>query len=101
MVTSPILVCKERIRLAVDYRETTRIYAEFVNKMSELVSLGMESEVDLLRRLCRMSWDAAEKGRLALSRHERDHICDRSDFANSPRLGQWGQPAEGSQAAKL
>jgi len=80
------VVCKERIRLAVDYRETTRIYADFVSKMPELVSLGSEYEVDLLRGLCRLAWEAAEKGRLALFRHERDHSCDRGDFADSTVL---------------
>lgn len=73
-------MCQERYRLVADYRETTRTYADFVRKMTDLVGLGIESEVDLLRRSCRMAWDAAEKARLALSRHEADHCCNRSDF---------------------
>ena len=77
------MLCQERIRLVADYRETTRAYADIVRKMTDLVGLGIESEVDLLRRTCRLSWDAAEKARLALFRHEADHSCNRTDFRAS------------------
>jgi len=77
------MMCQERIRLVTDYRETTRTYADFVRKMTDLVGLGIESEVDLLRRSCRLSWEAAEKARLALFRHEVNHSCNRSDFRAS------------------
>ena len=80
LVNLAIVVCQERIRLVADYRETTRIYADFVREMSDLVGLGPESEVDVLRGSCRLAWDAAERGRLALSRHEYNHTCNRSDF---------------------
>jgi hypothetical protein len=76
-------MCQERIRLVADYRETTRTYADFVRKMTDLVGLGIESEVDLLRRSCRLAWEASEKARLALSRHEADHSCNRGDFRAS------------------
>jgi hypothetical protein len=74
------MTCQVRIRLVTDYRETTRAYADLVRKMTDLVGLGLESEVELLRRSCRASWDAAEKARLALFRHEADHSCNRSDY---------------------
>jgi hypothetical protein len=74
------MMCQERIRLVADYRETTRTYADFVRKMTDLVGLGIESEVDLLRRSCKLAWEAAEKARVGLSRHEADHGCNRSDF---------------------
>jgi hypothetical protein len=74
------MMCQERFRLVADYRETTRVYADSVRKMTDLVGLGIESEVDLLRRSCRMAWDAAEKARLALFRHEANHSCHRGDF---------------------
>ena len=80
------MMCQERIRLVADYRETTRTYADFVRKMTELVGLGIESEVDLLRRSCKMSWEAAEKARLALFRHEADHSCNRADFQASSTM---------------
>ena len=83
LVNLATVVCQERIRLVADYRETTRIYADFVREMSDLVGLGPESEVEMLRGSCRLAWDAAEKGRLALSRHERNHTCNRSDFHES------------------
>jgi predicted metalloprotease with PDZ domain len=80
------MMCQERIRLVSDYRETTRTYADFVRKMTDLVGLGIESEVDLLRRSCRLSWEAAEKARLALFRHEVNHSCNRSDFRASAAI---------------
>src|SRR5580692_1722539 len=83
VIESGPMMCQERIRLVADYRETTRTYADFVRKMTELVGLGIESEVDLLRRSCRLSWDAAEKARLALFRHEANHSCNRADFRSS------------------
>jgi hypothetical protein len=76
-------MCPERIRLVADYRETTRTYADFVRKMTDLVGLGIESEVDLLQRSCRLSWEAAEKARVALFRHEANHYCNRPDFRAS------------------
>jgi hypothetical protein len=48
--------------------------------MTELLGLGLESEVAVVRRACRTAWETAEKARLALSRHEADHFCDRADF---------------------
>jgi hypothetical protein len=77
------MMCQERIRLVADYRETTRTYADFVRKLTDLVGLGIESEVDVLRRSCRLAWEATEKARLALFRHEADHSCNRSDFRAS------------------
>jgi predicted metalloprotease with PDZ domain len=83
VVYSGAMMCQERIRLVADYRETTRTYADFVRKMTDLVGLGVESEIDLLQRSCRMAWEAAEKARLALFRHEANHSCNRSDFRAS------------------
>jgi hypothetical protein len=77
------MMCQERIRLVADYRETTRTYADFVRKMTDLVGLGIESEVDLLQRSCKLAWEAAEKSRVALFRHEANHSCNRSDYHGS------------------
>lgn len=76
-------MCSERRALLSDYSETARVYADSVRKMTELLGLSLGSEVDLLRRNCRSSWEAAERSRLALSRHEANHGCDRSDFAET------------------
>jgi hypothetical protein len=76
-------MCVERFRLVTDYRETTRIYADSVREMTDLVGLGLEVEVELLRRACRMAWEAAEKARIALYRHEANHGCDRRAFQTS------------------
>ena len=80
-------MCQERIRLVADYRETARTYADSVRKMTDLVGLGIESEVDLLRRSCRLAWEASEKARVALFRHEANHGCDRKDFVASAAAG--------------
>lgn len=74
------MTCPVRLRLVTDYRETTRVYSEQVRKLTDLIGLGVESEVLLLRRACRNAWDAAEKSRIALARHEADHFCDRDGF---------------------
>lgn len=73
-------VCEQRLVLVRDYRETTRIYAESVADLTELIKSGLETEADLVRRICRTAWDAAEAARLTLFRHETDHGCVRRDF---------------------
>lgn len=77
------MICQERLRLVADYRDTTRTYADLVGKITDLMDLGLESEIDVLRRSCRRVWDAAEKARLALARHEANHFCDRPDLPSS------------------
>ena len=73
-------MCSERRVLLSDYSEAAGSYADSVRNMTELVGLGLTSEVDLLRRNCRSAWEIAERARLALSRHEANHGCDRPDF---------------------
>ena len=80
MVNHWQVACPERLRLVRDYSETTRIYADLVREMTDLVGCGLESEVDLLRRSCKTAWEAVERARLALFRHEVNHSCNRSDF---------------------
>lgn len=80
-------MCSERLRLISDYRETTRTYADSVREMTDLVGLGIETEVSLLRRACRIAWEAAEGARLALYRHEANHGCDRKDLSSSAAVG--------------
>jgi hypothetical protein len=77
------VICAVRLRLALDHRDTTRVYSEAVRKMTDLIGYGLESEVVVLRRACRTAWEASEKARLAVARHEADHFCDRDDFVNS------------------
>ena len=84
------MMCQERLRLVNDYRDTTRAYADSVRKMTDLVGLGIETEVELLRRACRVAWDATERARLALYRHEVDHGCDRKDFNTAARAATSG-----------
>lgn len=75
------MICAERRVLLFDYQETTRVYAESVSKMTDLVGLGIDTEVALLRRVCKTAWEACEQARLKLYRHEANHGCDRADFA--------------------
>ncbi len=51
--------------------------------MIELAIAGREIESNAARRLCRAAWDIAETSRLALSRHEADHSCDRAEESYS------------------
>ena len=79
------MLCAQRRILISDYRQTVRVYADSVGKMTDLVDIGMESEVALLRRLTKNAWEAAEQARLALYRHEANHGCDRPDFVPAAR----------------
>jgi hypothetical protein len=65
------------------YNDAAANYAESVRQMSELAIAGRESESNAARRLCRAAWDTAESSRLALSRHEADHACDRAEESHS------------------
>ena len=69
-------VCQERLRFLNNYRETAQVYAEAVCKMADLAGAGLHTEVKVLRRSCRDAWETAEKARMALFRHEADHLCD-------------------------
>jgi hypothetical protein len=71
-------ICQERVRLLREYSDATTTYAEGVREMVELAIAGRESASNSARRLCREAWDKAESSRLALSRHEADHACDRA-----------------------
>jgi hypothetical protein len=71
-------ICQVRARLLRDYRDAATHYAGKVREMAELAIAGLETESNALRRLCRAAWETAESSRLALSRHEADHSCDRA-----------------------
>lgn len=66
------------MRLLRDYRDAAVNYAGKVREMAELAIAGHETESNSVRRLCRAAWATAESSRLALSRHEADHSCDRA-----------------------
>jgi hypothetical protein len=82
----PDMLCVERQNLLSELGETTRVYADSVRKMTDLLGMGIEFEVSQLRRTCRTAWDAVERARLALYRHEANHGCDRADFNASARV---------------
>ena len=81
------MICAERRVLLFSYQETTRVYAESVGKMTDLVGLGIDSEVGVLRRACRTAWEACEQARMKLYRHEANHGCDRADFVTVSAAG--------------
>jgi hypothetical protein len=72
------LICEVRVRLLRDYNDAVSNYSEKVREMVELAIAGRESESSAARRECRAAWDTAESSRIALSRHEADHFCDRT-----------------------
>jgi hypothetical protein len=75
------MICQERVRLLRNYSDAATNYAGKVREMVEHAIAGRENETNAARRLCRAAWDSVEGSRLALSRHEADHICDRAgDF---------------------
>jgi hypothetical protein len=70
--------CEERVRLLRELSEAATNYAERVREMVEHATAGREVECNAARRQCRAAWDTVEGSRLALSRHEADHFCDRA-----------------------
>lgn len=81
MPSDPPTICQERVRLLRNYSDAATNYAGKVREMTELAIAGQEIESNAARRLCRAAWESAEGSRLALSRHEADHSCDRAgDF---------------------
>lgn len=77
------MLCQERARLLIDYRNAVHEYSERVHDLVEAIGLEINAPEDPLRRKIREAWDAAEKSRLALARHEANHSCDRPDFVES------------------
>jgi hypothetical protein len=71
-------ICQERARLLREYSDAATSYAKSVRDMVELAVASHETESNAARRVCREAWDTAESTRLALSRHEADHTCDRA-----------------------
>lgn len=73
-------VCPERLLRVRGLSDAVRTYADVVGKLGDLVGLGLESEVEVLRRKCRYARQVVEEARLALYRHEANHCCNRDDF---------------------
>ena len=78
-------ICEERVRLLREYSTAAGNYSERVRVMVELVLSGQEQRIGQARQNCRAAWDEIEKTRLALSRHEADHHCDREAGVPSSR----------------
>jgi hypothetical protein len=74
------LICPERQRLLIDYRDAAHRYSEAVCQLVEMVGLELDADFKLLRGNCRRASEASEQARLALYRHEANHFCDRRDF---------------------
>jgi hypothetical protein len=77
------MLCPERQRLLINHRDTVQEYAGHVRDFVERVGLEV-GESQLLRIRCAEAWERAEKARVALSRHEANHFCDRPDFMREP-----------------
>ncbi len=78
------MVCPERARLLIDYRDAVHRYSDRVQDLVEMIGLDINADAELLRRRVREAWDASEKARVSLARHEGGHFCDRSDFNAAP-----------------
>jgi len=76
------MLCEERSRLLIDYRDATRDYAERVRDFVERINLSLD-DLYQARVRCAESWERSEKARISLARHERTHSCDRVDFVHS------------------
>lgn len=78
------MLCPERARLLIEYRDAVHRYSERVTGLVELAGLELNAGMELLRRKVRETWDASERARVALIRHEGNHFCDRPDFFPPP-----------------
>ncbi len=75
------MVCPERSRLLINYRDAVHHYSECVHDLVEMIALEIVgTDTDMLRRRVREAWDASEKARVSVARHEANHFCDRDDF---------------------
>jgi hypothetical protein len=79
-------ICEERLRLLREYSDAAGVYSTSVREMAAFVTSGEEVRANEARRICRMTWDEAERSRLALYRHEADHNCALSaNLRNIPK----------------
>jgi hypothetical protein len=87
MPSDLVQICEERARLLRDYSDAAGNYSGAVRALTELVFAGLEKQAAAARSKCRAAWEETEKSRLALSRHEADHHCDRGTQVPSPADG--------------
>jgi len=57
------------------FTDCLRRYSKLVGQALDLMESGFESELQVLRRQCRVAWGEAEEARIALYRHEANHHC--------------------------
>jgi|HubBroStandDraft_3_1064219.scaffolds.fasta_scaffold1677673_1 hypothetical protein len=69
-------ICHDRSRLLRAYAEAASKYSARVRELADFVISQQEVRVNEARRICQTAWDALEKSRLALHRHEVEHGCD-------------------------
>jgi hypothetical protein len=79
-----VLICPERSRLLADYQSSVDQYSKRVHELVEVIATGLGDDLHLVRRKLRSAFEATEKARMALYRHEADHFCDRLDFCSAP-----------------
>lgn len=75
------MICPERSKLLIEYRNSVRDYSKYVSELVETVGLELDADLATLRRKIRDANEVSENSRIALYRHESDHFCDRTDFA--------------------
>ena len=83
------MVCKERLRLIVEYRNATGQYAKSVSDLAELITAEGNPDTEPLRRACREAWENAERARVALAFHEGRHFCDAREWSDTPAKRQF------------
>ena len=70
------MLCTERGRRLDEYKNAVRYYSECVSRFADVAAeFGSNTEVELLHRLSLQAWNAAERARVALARHENEHFC--------------------------
>lgn len=61
--------------MLIQYRDAVQVYSESVRDLVEFIAFGNGTDQEPQRSKVRNAWDAAEKARVTLARHEGTHLC--------------------------
>ena len=74
------VLCPDRARLLLEYRDKAKSYADAVFQLAETIGSETVIQPEIEQGKCREAWSSCEQSRIALARHEQNHFCDRADI---------------------
>ena len=69
------MACEEKARLASEYRQTARKYADAVDALNKKMGTSAKAEYERLARVADEARVKSEQSRLALEQHIAEHNC--------------------------